>query len=102
VVLPAGDGKTSKVTIGQCVQVSLRTKDPAEAKRRHAEADSALRDFWSVNETGPIELSHKQTIAFAGKVYRAWVGAIEEAPREAETWENVEQVNALAMEESLV
>jgi len=87
VVLPVGDGKISKVKIGQCVQVSLRTKDPAEAKRRHAEAVSAPRDFWSVNETGPIELSHKQTIAFVGKVYRAWVGAIEEEPGEAETGE---------------
>lgn len=45
VTLPV-DGTMYTVTIGEVVQISLRTKARAIAKKRHAEADAALRRFW--------------------------------------------------------
>lgn len=44
--LPIGS-ETVAVTISDVVQVSLGTKDPREAKTRHALADARLRTFWA-------------------------------------------------------
>lgn len=40
------------IKIGEMVQMSLHTRDAAEAKRRHAIADAALKRFWDVQRTG--------------------------------------------------
>jgi len=97
VTLPVA-GQQCRVKIGDAVQVSLRTKDPTEAKNRHALADTALRSFWSNAEAGPIDLTHKQVVALSGTIYRDWVEACEEEPGSPDIWENVEAVNKAAME----
>lgn len=47
VELPVGDG-WARVTVGPIIQASLRTKEPREARSRHAIADGALKRIWSV------------------------------------------------------
>lgn len=55
VTLPVGEASV-RVTIGPIVQISLRTKEPAIAKVRHAIADGALKGFWHCHRVG-AELS---------------------------------------------
>jgi integrase len=46
-------GRHSKtIKIGEMVQMSLHTRDTAEAKRLHAIADAALKWFWEVHRNG--------------------------------------------------
>lgn len=68
------------VTIGSTVQVSLRTRDPAIAKERHAAADAELRRHWAALRNGVTELTHRDAVALAGWVYRAAVGVFENEP----------------------
>ncbi len=51
VPLPVGNSMRL-AKIGEVVQLSLRTKDPDEAKQRHAVADEALRRFWQRKRRG--------------------------------------------------
>lgn len=46
VTLPAGDGHSATVTIGEVVKVSLRTRDDRVAKQRYAAANAVLHTFW--------------------------------------------------------
>lgn len=52
VSLPVGD-TFCIVRVGDSVQASLRTKDPAEARTRHGVADGALKRYWSAATSGP-------------------------------------------------
>ena len=52
VAIPVG-GVVRTVKAGAIVKVSLATKDPAEAKKRHREADAALHEFWQSYREGP-------------------------------------------------
>ncbi|WP_409564504.1 DUF6538 domain-containing protein [Methylobacterium sp. J-088] len=45
--LPIGEAWAS-ITVGSIVQASLRTKEPREAKVRHAIADGALKRIWTI------------------------------------------------------
>jgi len=83
--LPIGD-KSARVLAGEFVQVSLRTKDKAEARERHATADAALRRFWEAQRQGPKALSHKQIVGLAGELYRNLIAENEENPGEAADW----------------
>jgi hypothetical protein len=59
------------VTAGAAVQVSLRTKDVAEAKRRHSEADAELKRYWETVRIGPQPLTHREVTALTGEMYAA-------------------------------
>ncbi|TXM73902.1 tyrosine-type recombinase/integrase [Methylobacterium sp. WL12] len=52
VCLPIGDAWFT-VTVGPVVQLSLRTKEPSEARIRHSIADGALKRFWQSHKGGP-------------------------------------------------
>ncbi|TIN92453.1 MAG: hypothetical protein E5Y06_23365 [Mesorhizobium sp.] len=93
--LPVGDA-IRQVTIGDAVKVSLGTREPDQAKARHAAAYAALTSFWAALRSGPIALSQKQTFALAGEAYTAFVAAFDENPGPAERWEKVLQVNSAA------
>jgi integrase len=59
VQLPIGEAWAS-ITVGAIVQASLRTKEPREAKVRHAIADGALKRIWNIergcgHSSTPIE-----------------------------------------------
>lgn len=85
VTLPVGDTSTT-VKIGSVVQASLKTKDTAKAKELHAAADAALRRFWEGHRKRPVRLTHKQTVALAGKLYHAIVDEWQEDPSEPRYW----------------
>lgn len=69
--VPVGEG-TVAVTISakaKDVRVSLRTRDPAEAKVRQAAATAYLGTVWEAFRQGPRRLTHKETVALAGEAY---------------------------------
>ncbi|MHC2000041.1 DUF6538 domain-containing protein [Methylobacterium sp. CM6241] len=51
--------------------MSLRTKDVAEAKRRHSEADAELKRYWETVRIGPQPLTHREVTALTGQMYAA-------------------------------
>ncbi len=66
------------------VSRTLGTKDPAEAKVRHAEERRKLALVWQSMRAKPEPLPHKIIMALAGKDYRHPVGIMEEGPGEPE------------------
>jgi hypothetical protein len=52
------------------IRTSLRTRDPQEAKARQAVAVAYLEGVWRSVREGPRKLTHKETIALAGEVYK--------------------------------
>jgi hypothetical protein len=59
------DGAFYYRKVGSVVKVSLRTKDPSEAKRRFVQAHAVVEAFWKNLRQGPQKLSHKQCVALA-------------------------------------
>ena len=80
----------------QTVLVSLRTRDPREAKARTGTLAAHLERVWQGLREGPRRLPHKETVALAGEVYSLWVDAIESDPGDGETWRKVRESNAAA------
>ncbi|WP_420870169.1 DUF6538 domain-containing protein [Microvirga aerophila] len=85
VTLPIAD-RFASVKLGEVAQASLRTRDPREAKERHAIADAALRRFWDSRRNGPSRLSHQQAAAQAGTLYTAFADTLERNPGSPERW----------------
>jgi len=87
--VPVG-GEVSRISLGpkaESVTVSLRTRDPREAKERQTVALAYLDAFWQSLRTGPITLTHKQSLALAGEAYQAFVATFEDDPGSPEVWE---------------
>jgi integrase len=58
----------------QALRLSLRTKNPAEARARHREVVAQLSTIWDgLRVTAPPRLSHRQATALAGSLYRTCV-----------------------------
>lgn len=86
-------GKTIRLPVGDIfvdakagVPVSLRTKDKAEAVRRHATAKAALERYWEALRNGPQDLTQKQVLALAGEMRNAWVKAFDDEPGSPSVW----------------
>ncbi|ESX29324.1 MULTISPECIES: DUF6538 domain-containing protein [unclassified Mesorhizobium] len=92
VAIPVG-GIFRTVKAGATVKVSLDTKDPAEAKRRHREADAALHEYWQRFREGPQPLSNKQVQALAGVLYARLVDMMDREPGEQGIWKEVLRLN---------
>jgi len=55
------------------VRLSLRTRDPSDAKVRHAQVAGYLETVWqALRSDAPLPLTHRQATALAGELYRAW------------------------------
>lgn len=65
---------------------SLDTKDPAEARARHAIKLAEVEARWANLERGEQPLTHRQVHAIAGEIYRAQVSANESEPGSRERW----------------
>ena len=65
------------------VKVSLRTKAPAEAKKRHAVQMSANQAHWDLLRRGSTNLDDRQADAVAGEVYRALLKTVPGGSRNA-------------------
>eukprot|EP01012_Entosiphon_sulcatum_P019577 TRINITY_DN24491_c0_g1_i1.p1 TRINITY_DN24491_c0_g1~~TRINITY_DN24491_c0_g1_i1.p1 ORF type:complete len:148 (-),score=2.34 TRINITY_DN24491_c0_g1_i1:17-460(-) len=77
--LPVGEGWRG-VRIGEAVKVSLDTREPAEAKRRHHEAMAHLERLFAAARQGPVSLPHKDIVALAGEAHVDAVAAMEGDP----------------------
>ncbi|MCA0320276.1 MAG: site-specific integrase [Proteobacteria bacterium] len=88
---PGGPEEVVSVTIGAtAVRFSLRTADPALAKRRQAAALEQMERLWAALRAGAVTLSPKQRVALAGTIYKAWREALDQDPvLSAEEWSRV-------------
>lgn len=76
----------SVVKLGEYLKVSLRTKDPEEAKVRAREAEGEFALVWLSLENGPVSLTLKQITALAGEMYQGIRSVLEDNPGEAAYW----------------
>lgn len=65
---------------------SLRTKNPAEAKLRHAEALVELETQWKNLRTGPLSLTEREALEFVEPVHNWWYGQHRDNPSEQRFW----------------
>ncbi len=61
-------------------KVSLRTRDPAEAKIAHARVSAEVEARWQQLAAGVQELSHRQIEGIAGAIYREMIEAHGDDP----------------------
>jgi integrase len=66
---------------------SLQTRDPAEAKRRHAEALAAIETRWANLRQGPKTLTERQAHEIASAEYQNWIDRHRENPSEQKFWD---------------
>lgn len=74
--LPTTGGEPPVVistTAGTFITFSLRTRDPAVAKMRHAVANDQVARHFSAWRLGPTALSHHALVGLSGEVYRLYV-----------------------------
>ena len=76
------------------MKASLRTRDPREAKERHAAAVAHVNAVWAAIRNGPKRLTRKQVIALAGEICRAFAEGGEDEPGPASQWRDVQEMNA--------
>lgn len=82
--------------VGEVVKVSLKTKDPTEAKQRFTQALASLDAHWEALKHGPSKLTHKQCVALAGEVRSAWVTILDDEPGDPAMWQRVQTLDAEA------
>lgn len=78
------------------IRTSLRTRDPQEAKARQAVAVAYLESVWEALRRGPKRLTHKETLALAGEVYRLLADTFEDDPGTIKRWLKAEVANLQA------
>lgn len=77
-----------KPIVGKSMEkVSLGTRDPAEARIRHAERLADLELRWAALRQGNAKLTHKQIIAIAGEFYRSLIDDHADEPGDPSTWQ---------------
>ncbi len=83
------------------VKRSLKTKDPAVARERHAAVAAEVDTQWNLLASGgsrldtpaPVRLTHKQIVALSGEFYRETVAAHEGDPGEADWWAQLASID---------
>lgn len=78
------------------VKESLRTKDPAEAKRRFSLRYEELQRGWQAARSGPSAIPFVQLVAVAGQWRRELDAIVQEDPGEATIWETLRAKTAAA------
>jgi hypothetical protein len=66
---------------------SLQTRDPVEAKRRHAEALAEIEGRWANLRAGPKALTEREAHQLAVAVHDRWLQQYMENPSEQATWD---------------
>ncbi|WP_282061675.1 DUF6538 domain-containing protein [Roseobacter litoralis] len=90
-------GLRTTVKIGGKFQVSLRTKDAAEAKRRFAAVAVQAAQHYDSLRNGPARLTHKQSLAIAGAIRAIWMEVLDEDPGTVEMWKSIASYDARAL-----
>ncbi len=98
--IPVGDATITRAISAnaEVIKLSLRTSNPREAKIRQAKVVTYLEAYWDSLRQGPAPLSHKQTIALAGQVFKRFTAALEDNPGSAELWLKVREENEKAIQ----
>lgn len=65
---------------------SLGTRDPDEARRRHAEALADLEKRWASLRAGPRRLSEREAHELAADVHNRWLATHQDEPSEQTFW----------------
>ncbi|KQT61694.1 integrase [Methylobacterium sp. Leaf456] len=68
------------------VTLSLKTKDPAEAKQRILAALAELEARWANLKVGPRTLSEREAHELSAPAYERWLAAYREDPSEQKVW----------------
>lgn len=79
-------GKTHLLKLGNDIKVSLRTKDPREAKERAKEATSEFDLVWGSLSTVAVRLTQKQCVALSADIYRFFKSVFEDDPEAGVEW----------------
>lgn len=77
---------------------SLRTKEPAEARRRYADALDRIERKWALLRTGPEPLSQRQIMGLAGILYAELTADLADEPGSEATWSHVLRLHREARE----
>lgn len=72
---------------------SLRTKDPVEAKERHAAKAAEIAAKWKSIRSESVSLSHRHVLALSGMVYRELVEAVEDDPGPIGVWDQLLRIH---------
>lgn len=80
------------------VSWSLRTKDPAEAKARHAEAQAKQNKVWAALRAEPKGLALREIVALVGTYRRELDSIVEAEPGEPAVWDQVLRLEGQAGE----
>jgi integrase len=65
---------------------SLQTKDPAVAKKRHAEALAEVETRWANLRTGPQSLTEREAHEIAAPWHDRWLATYKDNPSAQTTW----------------
>jgi len=68
-------------------KVSLRTRDPAEAKLRHAAALAELEARWANLRAGPVALTQREASRFAMVAHDRWLEQYQGNPDGQTAWD---------------
>ncbi|MET4635621.1 DUF6538 domain-containing protein [Kaistia defluvii] len=71
------------------IVMSLQTRDPSEARRRHTVVTAYLDSVWDGIRFGPARLNHKQVVALSGEVYRDLLTTFGDDPVSPDLWQSV-------------
>ncbi|MDH3032096.1 hypothetical protein [Methylobacterium fujisawaense] len=78
------------------ITLTLGTASSAQAKAAHARISADVEAIFATLRAGPRPLSHKETVALSGEVYRALIAEHEENPGDVERWMRAEVENLRA------
>jgi Phage integrase, N-terminal SAM-like domain len=70
-------------------KVSLQTRDPAEAKVRHANALAELEARWANLRAGPIPLTEREAHRFATVAHDRWLEQYRDNPSQQTNWDTL-------------
>lgn len=90
-LLPVGS-ETVRLNVGpkaEDVKLSLRTRDPTEAKQLQSQVLAHLGRVWQGLRDGPKRLTRKEIVALAGEHYRDVIQSLEAEPGEPAIWDHV-------------
>jgi integrase len=82
------------------INITLRTRDPVEAAIAHHRVAAEVAARWREFRKGVQNLSHKQIVALAGRLYREMVAAHEDNPGPAADWRRKLESDAFAIRAS--
>lgn len=89
ITLPACDERpeeTLEVRIRAVIKLSLRVREPAAARLRSSAFNAQFLQICERLRSKPRDLSHKDTVALSGEIYRLVVSRFEQNPGDEERW----------------